>query len=145
MTREQFDIITKGLVNPSKIKVGVTPDYDVLLSAKNTNDTMEWFKKNSERLESNLRAQKLKWAYVIETCEENQPFIYMLISPTMSTFKAQKLTQRVRNTLPDGRTLLASAGLFKSLNIDEYDFTPTTLLEELLTKHASDVIKVVQE
>lgn len=142
MTQEQFDIITKGLVNPERVKVAVTPEYDLLLSAENTNDTMEWFKINSESLESNLRHQKLKWAYAIETCPDNQPFIYMLISPNMSTWKANKLILRAKNTLPEDRSIFASEGPFKAFKIDNFDLTPTTLLDELFTKYASDVLRV---
>lgn len=143
MKKEQFDKIIEGLINPSKIKVMVNNDYDVLLSADNTNDTMEWFKTNADKLESNLREQHLEWAYAIETCPTGQPFIYMLISPTMSTNRAKQITQQAKNTLPEGRTMLVSSGIFRTFNIDEFDNTPTTLID-LLTKYADTVIEVTE-
>lgn len=141
MTQEQFDIITTGLVNPSIIKVAVNKGYDLLMSAENTNDTMTWFNTNSDKLEENLRKQNLKWAYIIETCPDGEPFIYMLISPTMSTYLARNLTQRVRNTLPDDRTMLVSEGRFKAFNIEQFDYTPTTITD-LLAQYADTVLKV---
>jgi hypothetical protein len=91
----------EGLVNPSRIKVAVNKDYDFLMSSENKNNLMGWFKTNAEKLEENLRKMKLEWAYAIETCPKYKPFIYMLISPTMTTHNANDLTDIAQRTLPE--------------------------------------------
>ena len=141
MTQEQFDKMIEGLVNPSRIKVYVNEEYDFLMSTENTNDTMEWFKTNAGRLEENLRKMGLKWVYVIETCPNDEPFIYMLISPKMTRNIARELTDRAERTLPEEKKMWVSEGFFRYLDIDDYDNTPTTLTG-LLTQYASMVIKV---
>ena len=141
MTQEQFDKMIEGLVNPSRIKVAVNEKYDFLMSAENTNDLMEWLKTNAERLENNLQKMGLKWAYAIETCPNDEPYIYMLISPKMTTNIARELTDRAERTLPKERKMWVSEGFFRYLDIDKYDNTPTTLTD-LLTQYASTVIKV---
>lgn len=51
MNKKQFNQMIEGIDNPSRIKLAANENYDFLLSAKNTNDTVAWFKHNSTRLE----------------------------------------------------------------------------------------------
>jgi hypothetical protein len=142
MTQEEFDKMVEGTVNPSRIKVVVKGKFDFLMSATNTNDTMDWFKTNACRLEENLRKMGLNWAYTIETTPDDKPFIYMFISPTMNDSFARNLTQRAKRTLPQNRIMFTCGGLFETLNIDQYDNTPTTLIEEFLMKEGSTILRV---
>ena len=142
MNKEHFDKMIEGLINPSRIKVLVIEDYNVLLSARNTNDTMTWFKENGDILEKNLRGLGLRWVYVIETCPDDKPYIYMFIGPNMTKSIADKLTDRAKRTLPDDRTMIVSEGYMRYVDIDKYDNTPTTILEELLKSKSIDVFKV---
>ena len=141
MNREQFDKMIEGLVNPSRIKVAVNKDYDFLMSSENKNNLMGWFKTNSEKLEENLRKMKLKWVYAIETCPKDKPFIYMLISPTMTSHMANELTDIVQRTLPEGRTMFVSSGPLRAFNINQYDNTPTALTD-LFEQYAETVLVV---
>lgn len=142
MNREHFDKMIEGLINPSRIKVLVIDDYNVLLSAQNTNDTMTWFKENGNTLEKNLRGLGLRWVYVIETCPNDEPYIYMFIGQNMTKSVADKLTDRARRTLPNDRTMIVSEGYMRYIDIDKFDNTPTTLLEGLLKSKSTDVFKV---
>ena len=141
MNREQFDKMIEGLVNPSRIKVAVNKDYDFLMSSENKNNLMGWFKTNAEKLEENLRKMKLEWAYAIETCPKDKPFIYMLISPTMTSNKANELTDIAQRTLPEGRTMFVSSGPLRAFNIKQYDNTPTTL-SDLFEQYAETMFEV---
>lgn len=141
MNKKQFNQMIEGLNTPSRIKLAVNKDYDFLLSAKNTNDTVAWFKYNSIRLEKNLRKLGLKWVYVIETCPKDCPFIYMIISPTITQEKALMLMDSARRTLPDGRSMIFTENIFQSIEIDKYDYRHNTIID-LLTEHCSDVIDV---
>ena len=142
MNREHFDKMIEGLINPSRIKVLVIDDYNVLLSAQNTNDTMTWFKENGNTLEKNLRGLGLRWVYVIETCPNDEPYIYMFIGQNMTKSVADKLTDRARRTLPNDRTMIVSEGYMRYFDIEKYDNTPPTLLEGLLKSKSTDVFKV---
>lgn len=141
MNKKQFNQMIEGLNTPSRIKLEVNNDYDFLLSAKNTNDTVAWFKYNSIRLEKNLRKLGLKWVYVVETCPKDCPFIYMIISPTITQEKALMLTDSARRTLPVGRSMIFTENIFQSIEIDKYDYRHSTIID-LLTEHCSDVIDV---
>lgn len=134
----------EGIVNPARIKVAVCENHDLLMSADNKNDTMEWFKTNADKLEENLRSMGLKWAYAIETCPDGEPFIYMLISPNMSTYLAQQMTDRAKRTLPEDREMIVCEGPFRAFNINQYDNTPETLAEALLTHYADIVLRVTE-
>ena len=141
MDKKQFDKMIKGLVNPSRIKVCVNLDYDCLMSAKNSNDTMAWFQENGTKLESNLREMGLKWAYIIETCPNDKPFIYMLISQQMSQFIAEILTDRAKRTKPEDREIYVTEGNMRYLEIQRFDNTKATI-EELLLRNYCNVIEV---
>jgi hypothetical protein len=141
MDQKQFDKMIKGLVNPSRIKVCVNPDYDVLLSAENSNDTMAWFLENGNKLETNLREMQLKWAYIIETCPNDKPFIYMLISQTMTRFVAETLIDRAKRTKPENREIYVFEGNMRYIEIHKFDDTKATL-EELLLDNCCNVIEV---
>ena len=121
MNKEHFDKMIEGLINPSRIKVLVLEGYDVLLSARNTNDTMTWFKENGNTLEKNLRELGLRWVYVIETCPDDKPCIYMFIGQNMTKSIADKLTDRAKRTLPNDRTMIVSDGYMRYIDIDKYD------------------------
>ena len=142
MNKEHFDKMIEGLINPSRIKVLVLEGYDVLLSARNTNDTKTWFKENGNALEKNLRGLGLRWVYVIETCSDDEPYIYMFIGQNMTKSVADKLTDRAKRTLPNDRTMIVSEGYMRYIDIDKFDNTPTTLLEWLLKSKSTDVFKV---
>ena len=141
MDKKQFDKMIKGLVNPSRIKVCVNPDYDCLMSAKNSNDTMAWFLENGTKLEGNLREMGLKWAYIIETCPNDKPFIYMLISQQMSRFFAETLIDRAKRTKPEDRDIYVFEGNMRYIEIHKFDDTKATL-EELLLDNCCNVIEV---
>jgi hypothetical protein len=72
---------------------------------------------------------KLEWAYAIETCPKDKPFIYMLISPTMTTHKANELTDIAQRTLPEGRTMFVSSGPLRAFNIKQYDNAEKEVLD----------------
>lgn len=141
MDKKQFDKMIEGLVNPSRIKVCVNRGYDFLMSAKNGNDMMSWFQANGNTLENNLRKIGLNWVYIIETCPNSTPFIYMLISPKMSKSIADKLTDRAKRTLQEDREMYVFEGSMRYIEIDRYDYTKATL-EELLLASCSDVLEV---
>jgi len=141
MDKKQFDKMIKGLVNPSRIKVCVNLDYDCLMSKENSNDTMAWFLENGNKLEGNLREMGLKWAYIIETCPNDKPFIYMLISQQMSRFFAETLIDRAKRTKPEDREIYVIEGNMRYIEIHKFDETKATL-EELLLDNCCNVIEV---
>ena len=141
MDKKQFDKMIKGLVNPSRIKVCVNLDYDCLMSKENSNDTMAWFLENGNKLEGNLREMGLKWAYIIETCPNDKPFIYMLISQQMSRFFAETLIDRAKRTKPEDREIYVFDGNMRYIEIHKFDETKATL-EQLLLAKVCNVLEV---
>lgn len=143
MTREQFDTIMTGVDNPSRVQLGINEDYDFLMSAENTNDTVDWFKVNALQLENNLMNSELTWVYVIETIPNSRPFIYMFIGEFITKFFIKKIVDDLMTNKPEGREVIIHKGSFPSVDIDKYDGT-RSVLQDLFTMKAADVFEVLE-
>lgn len=143
MTHEVFDKITEGLKNPSRIKIVTCEDYDFLMSAENTNDTMDWFKINASKLEENLVFEGLTYIYVIETVPNNRPFIYMFIGEFITKFFVKEIVDRLMTDAPEGREAIIHRGHFTGVDIDKYDGS-RSVLQDLFTMKAADVLEVLE-
>ena len=142
MNQEIANTLLGDLVNPARVKLAVTSDYTTLMSTENTNDCLTWFDTNAKRLEQHLGEHGYRWCYVIETAPGSEPFVYLLFSEDMTLEKAQTYTEDATDTLPEGREMHYRDCPFADIDINEYDHTDSSVMEQLLTEKADIVLNV---
>lgn len=145
MTQKEFDKLMEGvLIAPERVKLLVKEDYDLLMSSENTNNTVDWFKVNASILEDGIKKMNRQWLYIIETCPDRRPFIYMFIFSLGEPKTLSQEIAEIKKTLPTDRQMVMTNTPFEMCEIDKYDNTPVPLLHQLLTEKASDVLEVLE-
>lgn len=131
------------LENPDRVKISILNDNMVcILSADNTNDTLDWFLVNSSKIETSLANEGLSWCYVFETIPKEKPMVYLF----MGEISEKAIKDELRNsfeTLPEDRQIHFEFATFASIDKDAYDNSITPLEEELKQK-SSDVFRVIE-
>lgn len=143
MEKDTIKTILSKLVNPERVHVLWAAEglYAVIESAENTNDTLGWFRHNSNNLEEGLEVAGLSWCYVFETAPNNPPLIYMYIGDDITKdFVMNEISDAI-DCLPEGRELHIVDDSFSTLDADQYD-NSITEMEKVAVRYASDVFRV---
>lgn len=142
MDKNKILKLLEATQNPSRVKVGLTPDYAVLFSAENTNDTWSWFHVNAAKVEKGLEELGYNWVYQFETIPGGLPFIYLYFAPGLTKEFVEKDMQHSMDNKPDDREIYFAEGNFANLNVDQY--REVSALEDAINRHASDVFAVYE-
>lgn len=143
-----YEKILKQLENPSRVQicffdapVSCLEGYQVIMSKGNTNDTVGWFRVNSEKLEKYLTDNGKSWAYCIERDNmfEFDACIYMFIGIDLNAYPLY---------LPfpqddEYRSYILWPLSFANLSKKYYERKPTAI-EKALFEKATDVFKVLE-
>lgn len=144
MNKAEFNIIFGKMANPSRIRMYTVKNFNVVMSAKNTNDTYGWFRINAEKLEKELKRRGYKWIYQIETAPGQLPFIYLFFGKGIKKKDIEKAFEEVTEPLPDGRELFYEETPFNSIDMEQYDNRKIFPLEQMLINKSADVLEVIE-
>ena len=147
MKQKFYNEILEKLINPSKVKVCIMDNgIEAIMSKENTNDTVSWFKVNSEKLESYLSNNGKNWYYVFEKQSHDSPaFIYMFIGTNLQLEEIVKIMEEAKETANDKELSFSwdySNFAFKDILPCQYE-EPTSTLEEVLEGKAATVIEIL--
>ena len=142
MDRSFFETLFSKVLNPARVKVQLYDDkYYMIISSENTNDTMDWFAENSKVIEDALQNEGMKWCYVFETNPQQRPCIYMFFCKGLSMEILKEDLKEIQEELPEGSNLYMEFEPFSNIDVAQYDDS-TTVLEQVLINHASEVFRV---
>ena len=144
MDKKFFENLLEKVKAPERVAVNFVEDkYVFIASAKNKNDTIDWYTINSNIVEDYLEDSGLSWCYVIETGPNKSPCIYMFIGKGLTKeYVINELEDDMAN-IPNNIHLYFEDNSFSSIDIDDYDNSISELEKELVRK-ASDIFKVYE-
>jgi len=143
MKEEKYIEILKQLENPSRVEVMLIDGYDVIMSSKNTNDTIDWFRVNSRKLEDYLIKHNQRFFYVLEKDGDYDACIYLYIGQDLTRIDMERLIEDYQKRCPVGLKYFLENSHFNSIEKSKYERKKTTL-EQILLQKSSDVIEVLE-
>lgn len=149
MEKSFYEKILKQLENPSRVQVvfmewvkGIDGfGFETIMSKRNTNDTVDWFKANADALEKYISDNGLGWGYIFERdkSRNTDACIYMVIAKDVNAYPLFELTMNA----PKNIEYTCFQRPFRKIPPVNYE-RKLSALEEALFEKSTDVFEVLE-
>ena len=141
---EELKNIFDQMSNPDRLiilyKEKTEPEHAIALSAKNLNDTVEWYRANSSKLERLLKKKGYNWVYHFETFDNGaDPVINLWIGKDINPEKIKEYLINDGYDIPDSEYIVS--GNFINL---EQEYVPVDALTDELMRKAYAVMRLTK-